>query len=155
MEGEAALRGFVAGRVVEISANIDDMTGEDLGAAMEILLSAGAFDVWFEHIQMKKNRPAVKLSLIAAAEDREKFAELMLRHTTTFGVRMREVERLTLRRETRTVKTRFGDVRFKRGIIGGETVKESPEYDDIRRIAAENGLTVAYVRAAAAEDAEG
>ena len=146
--------GLVAGRAVEISANIDDMTGEDLGAAMELLLEAGALDVWFEQIQMKKNRPAVKFCTLALPEDKARVAELMLRHTTTLGVRMSEVERLMLAREIRTVGTRFGNVRVKRGTLGGDVIKEMPEYDDVRRIARETGLPMSAVRAAVAEDAE-
>lgn len=146
--------GLVKGRAVEICANIDDMTGEDLGAAMELLLDAGALDVWFEPIQMKKNRPAVKFCALALPEDKERIAELTLRHTTTLGVRIREVERLMLARESRAVATRFGSVRVKRGLCGGEAVKEMPEYDDVRRIARETGLPMSVVRAAVAEDAE-
>ena len=143
--------GLVAGRAVEICANIDDMTGEDLGAAMELLLSAGALDVWFEQIQMKKNRPAVKLCALALPEDKARIAELMLRRTTTLGVRMNEVERLMLAREVRAVETRFGNVRV---TLGGAVIKEMPEYDDVRRIARETGLSMSAVRAAVAEDAE-
>lgn len=146
--------GLVKGRAVEICANIDDMTGEDLGAAMELLLDAGALDVWFEPIQMKKNRPAVKFCALALPEDKERIAELTLRHTTTLGVRLREVERLMLARESRAVKTRFGSVRVKRGLFGGDVIKEMPEYDDVRRIARETGLPMSAVRAAVAEDAE-
>lgn len=146
--------GFVKGLAVEICANIDDMTGEDLGAAMELLLDAGALDVWFEPIQMKKNRPAVKFCALALPEDKERIAELVLRHTTTLGVRMREFERLMLARESRAVATRFGSVRVKRGLCGGEVIKEMPEYDDLRRIARETGLPMSAVRAAVAEDAE-
>ena len=91
--------GKIGGEVFEISANIDDMTGEDLGAAMDILLGAGALDVWFEHIQMKKNRPAVKLSLLARPGDEERLAEAVLRHTTTLGVRMSKSSRVTLARD--------------------------------------------------------
>ncbi len=146
--------GFVSARAVEICANIDDMTGEDLGFAMESLFEAGALDVWFEHIQMKKNRPAVKFCALALPEDKERVAELMLRHTTTLGVRIKDVERLMLARDIRSVATRFGEVRFKRGLYGGATVKEMPEYDDKRKIAADTGLPMAQVRAAAAEDAQ-
>ncbi len=145
--------GLRRGAAAEISANIDDMTGEDLGAAMEILLGAGALDVWFEQIQMKKNRPAVKLSALVRPEDKERFAELMLRHTTTLGVRVREVERFMLARETRRAATRFGEVRIKSGLLGREKIKEMPEYDDIRKIASDTGLPMAAVRAAVAEDA--
>ena len=95
--------GKIGGEVFEISANIDDMTGEDLGAAMDILLGAGALDVWFEHIQMKKNRPAVKLSLLARPGDEERLAETVLRHTTTLGVRMSKSSRVTLARVTPSV----------------------------------------------------
>ncbi|MEG1602529.1 MAG: nickel insertion protein [Cloacibacillus sp.] len=143
---------LVMSEAVEMSANIDDMTGEDLGAAMEILLAAGALDVWFEAIQMKKNRPAVKLSLLSAPSEKQKFAELVLRHTTTLGVRARVVERAVLTRRERTVATRFGAVRVKCGMLAGETVKEMPEYEDIKKIAIETGLSMAAVRKLVAED---
>ena len=144
--------GFERGRAVEICANIDDMTGEDLGFAMELLLAAGALDVWFEQIQMKKNRPAVKLCALAKLEDGKRVAELILRHTTTLGVRMREVERLMLAREIHRANTRFGEVRFKRGMANGKIIKEMAEYDDIKKIAEERGLSISEVRAAVAED---
>ena len=146
--------GLVAGRAVEICANIDDMTGEDLGAAMEVLLEAGALDVWFEPIQMKKNRPAVKLCALALPDDKERIAELVLRHTTTLGVRVREVERFMLGREVKSAATRFGEVRIKLGLLGGEVVKAMPEYDDIKKIALDTGLPMDRVRAAVAKDAE-
>ncbi|MCF0248499.1 MAG: DUF111 family protein, partial [Synergistes sp.] len=101
------------GEVVEICANIDDMTPEDLGAAMEFLLEAGALDVWFEHIQMKKNRPAVKLSLLAARGDERRLAGEILRHTTTLGVRMSIMSRITLERTIETVMTEYGTLRVK------------------------------------------
>ena len=138
--------GKIGGEVFEISANIDDMTGEDLGAAMDILLGAGALDVWFEHIQMKKNRPAVKLSLLARLGDEERLAEAVLRHTTTLGVRMSKSSRVTLARATDTVATEFGEVRMKKWLLGGEVIKEMPEYEDVRRIAAESGEPIAAVR---------
>ena len=123
------------------------MTGEDLGAAMEILLGEGALDVWFEAIQMKKNRPAVKLSLLAAPGDEARLAEAVLRHTTTLGVRMNRCSRVMLARASETVETEYGGVRIKRGLLGGEVVKEMPEYEDVRRIARENGQPLSAVRA--------
>lgn len=146
--------GIEKGRAVEIYANIDDMTGEDLGAAMETLLAAGALDVWFEPIQMKKNRPAVKLCLLALPGERERLAELVLRHTTTLGVRTRDVERFMLRRGVRTAQTRFGQVRVKSGLIGGAVIKEMAEYEDIKKIAVSTGLPMSAVRTAVAEDAK-
>ena len=139
--------GTISGEVFEICANIDDMTGEDLGAAMEILLGEGALDVWFEAIQMKKNRPAVKLSLLAAPGDEARLAEAVLRHTTTLGVRMNRCSRVMLARASETVETEYGGVRIKRGLLGGEVVKEMPEYEDVRRIARENGQPLSAVRA--------
>ena len=139
--------GTISGEVFEICANIDDMTGEDLGAAMEILLGEGALDVWFEAIQMKKNRPAVKLSLLAAIGDEVRLAEAVLRHTTTLGVRMKRCSRVMLARASETVETEYGGVRIKRGLLGGEVVKEMPEYEDVRRIARESGQPLSAVRA--------
>lgn len=143
---------FKSGKALEMCANIDDMTAEDMSAAMEILLDAGALDVWFEHIQMKKNRPAVKLSLLARPEDKTRLAELLLRHTTTLGVRMHEVERLMLQRRIKTAETRFGPVRFKEGLCGGRVIKSMPEFADIEKISRETGLSVSEVRKAAEED---
>ena len=134
------------GEVFEISANIDDMTGEDLGAAMEILLGAGALDVWFEHIQMKKNRPAVKLSLLARPGDEKRLAEAVLRHTTTLGVRMNRSARLTLVRVTERVATPYGEVRIKKGLLEGEVIKEMPEYEDVRRVSLKSGESMSAVR---------
>ncbi|MDO5114470.1 MAG: DUF111 family protein [Synergistaceae bacterium] len=151
-EKEACGGGLIFGEVTELSANIDDMTGEDLGAAMEILLAEGALDVWFEHIQMKKNRPAVKLSLLVPPAERERFAELTLRHTTTLGVRMKTMERAVLERGTRIVPTRFGELRFKQALSGKKVVREMAEYDDIRKIAADTGLPMSEIRRMVAED---
>ena len=134
--------GLVKGRAAEISA------------VMELLLAAGALDVWFEHIQMKKNRPAVKFCVLVRPEETERFAELVLRHTTTLGVRVREVERFMLGREVKSAATRFGEVRIKLGLLGGEVLKAMPEYDDIKKIALDTGLPMDRVRAAVAKDAE-
>ena len=139
-------------KALEMCANIDDMTAEDLSAAMDVLLGAGALDVWFEHLQMKKNRPAVKLSLLARPEEKGRMAELMLRHKTTLGVRKREVERATLERRVKNVETRFGPVRFKEGLLGGRVIKSMPEFDDIKKISRETGLPTGEIRKGAEED---
>ena len=138
------------GEVVEICANIDDMTPEDLGAAMEFLLEAGALDVWFEHIQMKKNRPAVKLSLLAARGDERRLAGEILRHTTTLGVRMSVMSRITLERTIETVTTEYGSLHVKKGLKDGKVIKESAEFDDVKRLARQNGVTLSEIREAAA-----
>lgn len=132
--------------VVEMSANIDDMTGQDLGAAMDILFKEGALDVWFEHIQMKKNRPAVKLSLIVRPGEEKRIANVVLKHTTTLGVRMHRCTRVIMERETEVVRMGLGDVRIKKGLMNGSVVKEMPEYEDVLRISCETGKPLAEVR---------
>ena len=137
---------FEHGSVCEIRANIDDMTAEDMGAVMEKLLSDGALDVWFQPIQMKKNRPGVMLSLLVPCGEKEKFAENILRHTSTFGVRIYEPQRIMLARRIKTVNTKFGPVRVKEGLIGGKTVKSTAEYEDVKKIARDTGLPISLVR---------
>ena len=116
--------------VVEIACNLDDMTGEAIGFAAELLRRQGALDVYTIPIQMKKNRPGVMLCCLCRADEQEKFAVLMLRHTTTIGVRCHKFERYTLEREFYTEETPDGPVRMKRSYgYGIEKVK--PEFDDI------------------------
>lgn len=115
--------------VVEICCNLDDMTGEDIGFAAETLRQAGALDVYTIAIQMKKNRPGVMLCCLCGKEDEETFARLMLKHTTTIGVRCHAFHRYVLDREIYTVETADGPVRMKRSHgYGVDRVK--PEYED-------------------------
>lgn len=116
--------------VVEIACNLDDMTGEAIGFAAELLRKKGALDVYTVPIQMKKNRPGIMLCCLCKAEEQEKFAVLMLKHTTTIGVRCHRFERYTLEREFYTEETPGGSVRMKRSYgYGIEKVK--PEFDDV------------------------
>ena len=118
-------------QVMELACNLDDMTAEDIAFAQQLLLEAGALDVWTCAIGMKKNRPGVMLSCLCPAGQEERFAALMLRHTTTLGVRMRPWDRLTLPRSSQTVQTAAGPVRCKQA--AGKLPK--PEYEDLARIA--------------------
>lgn len=138
------------GAVCELAANIDDMTPEDLSIAMERLFSAGALDVWFESIQMKKNRPAVKLCCLCGRSDADALASVVLRETSTLGVRRAELSRYTLGRKIETAHTKYGDVRVKTALAqDGSVIRRMPEFDDIKKIADENNITAAEVRAAA------
>jgi uncharacterized protein (TIGR00299 family) protein len=128
-----------------IEANIDDMTGEALGYAMEHLLNAGALDVTLTSIYMKKNRPGSMLTVIARPEDQEALAAAVLRETTTFGVRVYTTERRVLERESVEVSTSYGAVRIKTANSG----KFAPEYEDCRRIAAEHAIPIQLVMAEA------
>jgi hypothetical protein len=133
--------------VVELACNLDDSTGEALGYAMERLFAAGALDVWFTPIQMKKNRPAVMLSALVRPEDADALAALILRETTTLGVRRQRLGRSTAGRELRTVDTPWGPVRVKVKLLNGRPVATSAEYEDCAQIAAAAGIPLARVMA--------
>ena len=131
--------------VVELQCNLDDMTPEDIGFAMEQLLEAGALDVYTSAIQMKKNRPAVLFTCLCNPEDREQMAALIFRHTTTLGVRETVHKRYILSRETETRSTPFGAVRVKCA-SGWGVSREKPEYDDLKKIAAEQDVSISALR---------
>ena len=135
--------------VVVIEAEIDDMNPQIFGVVMDKLLAAGALDVFYTPIQMKKNRPGTLLSVIAPPPVRERLAAVIFRETTTIGVRYREMTRECLDRETHTVTTPFGEVRFKIARRGGEVLNASPEFDDCVRLAEASGKSVKEVQAAA------
>jgi uncharacterized protein (TIGR00299 family) protein len=135
--------------VVVIEAEIDDMNPQLFGVVMDKLLAAGALDVFYTPIQMKKNRPGTLLSVIAAPAAREKLTAIIFRETTTIGVRYREMTRECLDRETQAVTTPFGQVRFKVARRNGEILNASPEFDDCVRLAEASGLSVKEIQAAA------
>lgn len=140
--------------VVTIECNIDDATGESLGFAQERLLADGALDAWLSPIQMKKGRPGVLLSALARPADAARLADLILRETTTLGVRLSSpLHRMLAGRRTRAVRTPWGEVRVKEKLIDGAIVSISPEHEDCAAIARDRGLTLAQVRAAALEAA--
>ena len=121
-------------RVVEIQTNLDDASPEELGFAMERLLEAGALDVAFSPLQMKKNRPGVLVRVLTRPEDGKRLAELVLEHTSALGVRVQTLERLIARRSERTVTTPWGEVRVKIKHLGDREIV-APEYEDCARIA--------------------
>lgn len=139
--------------VLELSCNLDDMTGEEIGFAMEMLFDGGALDVFTTPVGTKKNRPAVLLTVLCRAEKEKTMTELLFKHTTTLGVRMCEKRRVTMAREFSTVETPYGTIRCKtsRGI---STSREKYEYDDLARIAREKGLSLHEVRSAAEKAAK-
>ncbi len=127
--------------VILLETNLDDATGEQIGFAMELLFEAGALDVWYTPIQMKKNRPGTILSAIGPASLESRLAEMFLRHTTTLGVRIRPVGRYVAERDVTTVETQYGPIRVKRKWLGGELVSQSPEYEDVARACREFGVS--------------
>jgi uncharacterized protein (TIGR00299 family) protein len=140
--------GLVRDSVVEIQTNLDDSTPEELGFAMERLLEAGALDVAFSPLQMKKNRPGVLVRVIARPDDGQRLAELVLVHTSALGVRVQTIERLIARRSERSVTTPWGDVRVKVKLLGGRELL-APEYEDCARVARAADVPLKDVYAAA------
>jgi uncharacterized protein (TIGR00299 family) protein len=135
-------------RVVEIQTNLDDATPEELGFAMERLLEAGALDVAFSPLQMKKNRPGMLVRVLGRPEDGERLAELVLEHTSALGVRLQTIERMIARRSQRTVSTPWGEVRVKIKHLGQRELV-APEYEDCARLARSADVPLAEVYAAA------
>ena len=130
----------------KLECNLDDMSAEAIGYAVDALRALGAAEVYTAPVQMKKDRPGTVLTVICRAEQRQALAEAMLRHTTTIGVRETALRRYVLARSIETVDTPFGPVRKK--ISEGYGVrKEKWEYDDVARIARERGLTLGEVEA--------
>jgi len=133
--------------VTVIESNIDDMTGELLGDLMEKLLAAGALDVSYTPIQMKKNRPAVMVSLICPVEDGDRLAQLVLRESSTLGVRIQQVQRLKAQRTQERINTAIGSVLVKVKRLGPRIISASPEYEECRRIARERDIPLEEVYA--------
>ncbi len=121
-------------KILEIECNVDDMTGEEIGYATGILIENGALDVFTTPVSMKKNRPGILITVLVKPEDKEKFAKLIFRHTTTIGIRYSERDRYRLARHEEKVMTRYGEVRVKVSEGFGVT-KAKPEYDDVSGIA--------------------
>jgi pyridinium-3,5-bisthiocarboxylic acid mononucleotide nickel chelatase len=142
--GTAAASAPAADEVVVIEANIDDMLPQHFELATERLFAAGARDVWLTPIVMKKGRPAITLSALAAPADEDAVARAMLTETTTIGVRVRTERRHVLPRETVSVETPYGPVRVKRARTNGEA-RARAEYDDLLRIAREHDLPLPEV----------
>lgn len=138
-------------RLTVVETNLDDMTGEMAGFVMEQIFEAGAKDVWFAPVQMKKNRPAMLLSVLCDNTLLPTILQILFRETTTLGVRLQEVERLCLPREVWEVQTPYGTMHVKVAKLGEEIVNLAPEYEDCRRIAIEHSIPLKQVMAAALE----
>lgn len=141
----AALTDFERDEVVVIESNIDNMTGEALGWLLERLLAAGALDAGYTPLQMKKQRPGVTLTVVAAVDDAARLAALIVRESATLGVRMRREQRVKAARRQEQIETPLGAVRVKLKLIGGAIIAVTPEYDDCQALAAQLGVPLATV----------
>ena len=140
--------------VVQIETNIDDMNPQIFGYVMERLFAAGALDVYLTPIFMKKNRPATLLGVIARRQDEATLAELILRETTTLGLRVQPVHRYESQREFRLVQTPYGELKLKLKVINGQVIQASPEFEDCVRLAKDSGVSLAEIYAAASQAGE-
>lgn len=125
---------------VLLETNIDDSSGEMLGYAKERLFDLGALDVWFTSIQMKKDRPGVILSALVPLEMESLAVDLILRETSTLGVRRRAIDRYVAEREIRSISTDLGDANVKLKFLNGVVVDVSPEYEDCRSLSLRTGI---------------
>jgi pyridinium-3,5-bisthiocarboxylic acid mononucleotide nickel chelatase len=128
-----------------ISCNIDNMTGEMLGDLLERLLTAGALDVSYQALQMKKNRPAVLLTLICQITDTERLAQHVLSETSTLGVRIQQVQRRKAQRSQESIITPFGPLLVKVKRLGTRVLSAAPEYEECRRLASAHNLPLEEV----------
>src|SRR5262249_43739892 len=136
-------------RIVTIECEIDDMNPQLFGPLMERLTEAGALDVLYAPVQMKKNRPGVLITVIAPPERREAIAAVLFTDTTTIGVRYQEVWRDRLDREVVSVETPVGPIRVKVSGRDGRVLNAAPEFDDCARVARETGRPIKDVQALA------
>jgi uncharacterized protein (TIGR00299 family) protein len=135
VKNESILGDYIRDEAILVETNIDDMNPEIYDFIIEKLLSQGALDVYLTPIQMKKNRPAHILSLIAYENDLKKLLVILFDESTTMGVRIREVKRLKLMHKSIIADTEYGKVRTKVAIYKGEVKNIAPEYEDCRKIA--------------------
>jgi len=136
-------------RVVVLECEIDDMNPQIYGLLMDRLVKAGALDVFYTPIQMKKNRPGTLVTIVASPEDRETLTSVLFAESTTIGVRVTETSRECLNREMVVVESPIGAVRMKIARRNGVVVNTAPEFDDCARLATKLGRSVKEVQAVA------
>lgn len=143
---------FATDTVIELETNLDDISAELLGAAVEHLTAAGALDVTLAPLQMKKNRPGVRLSILCHAADESRLVELVLTETSAFGLRRSQKRRYKLDRRFAQVPTPFGEITVKLGLHGSRVVQVAPEFESCRVASERTGepLRVIYQAAMAA-----
>ena len=145
-QGPAATGGD---RVVVLTCEIDDLNPQILGALMDQLRTAGALDVSYAAVHMKKNRPGTRVTIVSPPAQQAALARMLFRESSTIGIRVQEMTRLTLARTVDTVETPYGVVRFKLAHDGDDLVNAQPEFDDLVQLAAARDVPIKQVQAAA------
>ena len=136
-------------KVVVLECEIDDMNPQIFGVLMEKLYAAGALEVFYSAVQMKKNRPGTLMTIVANPEHREAMTDIVFRESTTIGIRHQELSRECLDREMVTVTTGLGAVRFKVARRDGRVLNAQPEFEDLAKLSAERGIPIKDVQALA------
>ena len=131
--------------ITELSCNVDDMTAEEIAFAMEKLFEGGALDVFTVPAGMKKNRPGTLITVLCRQQDKEEIVELIFKHTSTIGIREKLMARYVLERSEKTIDTLYGPVRRKTSTGYGVT-RQKYEYEDLARIANEQGVSLKEAR---------
>jgi uncharacterized protein (DUF111 family) len=137
------------GDVMVVECTIDDMNPQAYGYLMERLFAAGAREVFYTPVQMKKNRPGVLVTVICPVALLNDLAQVIFEETTTIGLRYRPSSRLELARDTAVVATRYGKVRLKISTMSGRVTQVQPEYEDCRKLASRRKVPLKAVQAAA------
>lgn len=149
MTGDSAVNkknDFIYDKNLLLQCNLDDMISEDYQHIMDLLLDAGALDVYITPIIMKKSRPAVKLSVLTEAELKDLCLSILFEHTTSFGVRITEVEKIMVKREIRNIETSYGPIDIKVELKKGGSGKWKFEYDDLKALAERSGKSLHSLR---------
>lgn len=131
--------------LVELECNMDDITAEELGFVQELLMENGAREAFFTSTFMKKNRPGTMLTVVCDEKDKKELAKLIFKHTTTIGIREKKINRMILSRKEVNIDTDIGKVRIKIS-EGYGTRKVKAEYEDLRKIAKEKGMSIDEVK---------
>ncbi|NDV63474.1 nickel pincer cofactor biosynthesis protein LarC [Puniceicoccales bacterium CK1056] len=132
-------------QIIELATNLDDMTPEHIAFLAELIMEAGALDVWQTPATFKKGRMGCVLTVLADPGKRKELTALIFKHSTTLGIRWREWNRNSLNRESREVKTPLGTVSEKIATLKGGTTRSKVEFDDLAKLARENNLSLAEI----------
>lgn len=132
-------------QMIKMEVNLDDIPGEWLGYVMDLLFDAGANDVFYTPIYMKKNRPGVLLQVLCSKQALPAMETILFRETTTLGIRYYPLAVHRLERQFSTVETPWGPVSVKHGLLNGTIVQRAPEYEECRAIAEKHNMALKQV----------
>lgn len=131
--------------MLKLEVNLDDISGEILGYLMDVLIDAGANDVYYTPIFMKKNRPGILLQLLCSQKNLHEMKRILFTETTTLGIRYYPLTVHRAERNFRKLMTKWGAITIKEGIYDGKVIQRSPEYDECKKIAQDQQIPLKKV----------